>query len=74
MTSGQKNTAIEGVNFIKEIIKISNQRINILAGSGVNASNAKKLSEIGVNGLHFTIDKSGSVNENKIMDIKKAIQ
>ena len=74
LTSGQKNTAIEGVIFIKEIIKISNHRINILAGSGVNASNAKKLSEIGVNGLHFTIDKTGSVNENKIIDIKKAIQ
>tara|TARA_B100001769_G_C21888669_1_gene480229 strand:- start:111 stop:773 length:663 start_codon:yes stop_codon:yes gene_type:complete len=74
LTSGQQNTAIEGIDFIKKMIKISNQRINILAGSGVDATNAKSLSKTGVNALHFTVDKTGKVDEHKIDSIKRIIQ
>jgi copper homeostasis protein len=74
LTSGQKNTAIEGINLLKEIIEICKKRIQILAGSGVDSTNAKSLSIIGVDALHFTIDKTGKVNENKIASIKRVIQ
>ncbi len=54
LTSGQKKRAIEGKHIIKELVEASNGRIEIMAGSGVNQSNAKELAEIGVDALHFT--------------------
>ncbi len=74
LTSGQQKTAFEGIKMINEILKISNGRIKVLAGSGVDSINAKLLSKTGVNALHFTIDKTGKVDENKIHSIRRAIQ
>ena len=54
LTSGQKPTAIEGINLIDDLVKKSNGRIQIMAGSGVNPDNAKTLAHVGVNALHFT--------------------
>ena len=41
----------------------SNDQIEIMAGSGVNASNAKELSELGVDALHFTSHKNNLKKE-----------
>lgn len=54
LTSGQKPTAIDGVDLITELVKYSNHRIQIMAGSGVNAQNAIALANVGVDALHFT--------------------
>ena len=54
LTSGQKNTAIEGIDLIKTLVEKSNNRIEIMAGSGVNAQNAQQLLAIGVHALHMT--------------------
>jgi copper homeostasis protein len=43
LTSGQKNTAIEGKGLLAELVKKANHRIEIMAGSGVNAQNAVEL-------------------------------
>lgn len=53
LTSGQRNKAFEGKELIKELqIKYGNQ-IEILAGSGVNSTNAKQLMEYtGINQVH----------------------
>jgi len=37
LTSGQKNTALEGIEAIENLVKQANGRIEIMAGSGVNA-------------------------------------
>jgi len=74
LTSGQRQTAIDGIKQIEKIISTSKGRIQVLAGSGVNATNAKSLSKIGINALHFTVDKTGKVDENKIASIKEVIQ
>ena len=42
----------------KLMVLQSNNQIEIMAGSGVNASNAKELSELAVDALHFTSHKS----------------
>ncbi len=40
LTSGQRKTAPEGMNVLREIVSQANGRIAILAGSGVNSQNA----------------------------------
>ena len=74
LTSGQQQTAIEGINQIEKVISSSKGRIQVLAGGGVNATNAKSLSKTGINALHFTVDKTGKVDQKKIASIKEVIQ
>jgi len=58
LTSGQKPTAIEGIELIDELTKQARGRIEIMAGSGVNGSNAAQIKNTGIDALHFTIGKS----------------
>ncbi len=55
LTSGQQAKAIDGIDTIKTLAKQANGEIQIMAGSGVNANNAKALAETGIDALHFTI-------------------
>ena len=53
LTSGLKARAIEGADTIKKLQEKYGERIQILAGSGVNASNAKQLMEAtGIHQIH----------------------
>ena len=54
LTSGQKNTALEGMEAIEILVNQAKGRIEIMAGSGINAYNAKLLLHTGVNALHLT--------------------
>ena len=54
LTSGQKNTAIEGIDLLKALVEKSKNRIEIMAGSGVNAQNAQQFLNIGIHALHMT--------------------
>ena len=54
LTSGQKNTAMKGIEAIEKLVKQANNRIEIMAGSGLNASNVQTLIHTGVNALHLT--------------------
>ena len=54
LTSGGYDKAIDGINNIRRAVEISHGRIEIMAGSGVVASNAKALKEVGVDALHFS--------------------
>ncbi|MFK8038355.1 MAG: copper homeostasis protein CutC [Crocinitomicaceae bacterium] len=54
LTSGQKSSAENGVDLIRELVEFSNNRIEVMAGSGVNVNNALLLAEAGVDSLHFT--------------------
>ncbi len=54
LTSGQHNTAPEGWQLLEQIVKKANNRIEIMAGAGVNADNALLLAQTGVNALHLT--------------------
>jgi copper homeostasis protein len=63
LTSGQHDKAIKGIENIKTLVKQANGQIEIMAGSGVNNSNAVELAVTGIDALHFTIHKSSSENE-----------
>ena len=54
LTSGQQNTAIEGKKLISQLVERASGRIEIMAGSGVNADNAVLLAKTGANALHLT--------------------
>ncbi|WP_251619919.1 copper homeostasis protein CutC [Odoribacter lunatus] len=54
LTSGMHNTATEGVGVLRELVRQAQGRIQIMAGSGVNVSNARQLLETGVDALHMS--------------------
>ena len=54
LTSGSYDKAIDGIAKIGRAVEIAKGRIEIMAGSGVVAANAKQLAEVGVDALHFS--------------------
>lgn len=54
LTSGSYDKAIDGIANIRRAVEIAKGRIEIMAGSGVVAANAKQLAEVGVDALHFS--------------------
>jgi copper homeostasis protein len=52
LSSGARNTAIEGINMLEQMVQRSNGRIEIMAGSGVNASQIDALWKIGIRHFH----------------------
>ena len=67
LTSGQQNTALEGRDLIQQLTQQAAGRIEIMAGSGVNADNALLLAKTGVQALHLTgkATKSGAMSYRK---------
>ena len=60
LTSGQQPTAIQGIETLKQIQKLANGRIAILAGSGVNSANAAEIiRQAGVSEVHGSCKISG---------------
>ncbi len=57
LSSGQKKTAVEGIETIRELVQRADGRIDIMAGSGVNPANAKLFIDAGVQALHFSAKK-----------------
>lgn len=54
LTSGGCNTAVEGIENLRGLVTQAAGRIEIMAGSGVDASNARLLAATGVDALHFS--------------------
>lgn len=54
LTSGQENTAIDGVELISELNSKGRNNLKIMVGSGVNATNIPKFWEVGIRQFHFT--------------------
>ncbi len=53
LTSGQRPSAIDGIDLIRDLVDHAGGRIGILAGSGVNAMNVRQLvGEAGVREVH----------------------
>jgi len=54
LTSGSYDKAIDGIANIAKAVEIARGRIEIMAGSGVVAANARALADVGVDALHFS--------------------
>lgn len=58
LTSGRRQTAIEGIEVIRQLVHLSEGEIEVMAGSGINPTNALRLAATGVPALHFTSKKT----------------
>ncbi|HIT90676.1 MAG TPA: copper homeostasis protein CutC [Candidatus Merdenecus merdavium] len=68
LTSGQKNVCIEGMDLLKELVTISEDKIDIQIGSGVNAEAIKKLRPAtGARAFHM----SGKTSIESAMEYRK---
>lgn len=55
LTSGQEETAELGIPLLKDLVELANDRIIIMPGCGVNASNIRKIAEeTGTSEFHFS--------------------
>lgn len=57
LTSGQKETAVKGIDTIQSALDVYSKQIEIMAGSGINAKNASRFKDLGVDAIHFSIRK-----------------
>ena len=61
LTSGQEKNVKKGLNNLKALIKLANNRITILSGGGVNYKNVQDLYKVGISNFHL----SGNIKNNK---------
>jgi len=73
LTSGGGNNAEEGIKNLISMSNIPNRKIKILAGGGISPKNCQKFKNIGIDGLHFSVDKNNLVEDNKIKAILEKI-
>lgn len=85
LSSGGEKTAMEGIGLLRAMKIASKNRIEIMAGSGINAKNCLQFKESELHALHFTAKKNVnelfdldmgpkySVNEEKIKSIHDQI-
>ena len=69
LSSGGKINAEQGIENLKSMVNLKNRKIKILAGGGISSENCKKFSSIGVEGIHFSIDKKMDLKFNKFQKI-----
>lgn len=68
LTSGQANTAVEGIPLLREMVQRSAGRITVLAGGGIDEKNALRIvRETGVREIHLR----GSVVEDSAMQYRR---
>ena len=79
LTSGQMKTAIKGIDMIKKLIILSEDKIKIMPGSGINPGNISKFTNLGLNEIHGSFSKQEKNNKstsnfNMILNCLKLIQ
>jgi len=61
LTAGQSENVNSGISNLEQLVKLAKGRVTILAGSGVNHTNAEALYKIGIKNFHL----SGSMKNLK---------
>ncbi|MBK9508658.1 MAG: copper homeostasis protein CutC [Cytophagaceae bacterium] len=57
LTSGQRDKAFDGIENLKKYKEIVGNRLQIMAGSGVNPDNIPEINKSGVDAFHFSASK-----------------
>ena len=75
LTAGQNTNVVDGISNLEKLIKLADNRIQILAGSGVNHTNAEALYKIGIWNFHLSGSQKNKygVLETKSKNIQKLI-
>ena len=74
LTSGKEKNAEFGLQNLKMLSKIKNRKIKILAGGGITGLNYYKFLNLGLDGIHFSIDKNNILEFEKIISIKNGLK
>ncbi len=87
LTSGQKDTAMEGAKLIGELIERANGRIEVMPGSGINENNLAQLAKTTgatvfhssakitlASGMHYVNDAVGGMGGDVWVSSKKKIR
>lgn len=67
LTAGRCNTAPEGLDAIRALVRQADGRIEVMAGSGVSAANVLQFAEAGVDAVHLSgksVRDSGMIYRN----------
>jgi copper homeostasis protein len=64
LTSGRQPKAIDGKDFILDMVTKTDGRLEIIAGAGINADNARALETTGVEAIHFTCRKKMPIQDD----------
>ena len=70
LTSGQAETAVKGLDLLKELINIAENKIIIMPGSGVNINNILEFKKIGSKEIHGSFIKDPN-NKKSISDFNE---
>ncbi len=75
LTSGQKTTALTGINDLTKLIEQAGDRIIIIPGGGVRSSNIEKLKKLNAPIYHSSaiIDKSETASLEEVKEIKRIL-
>ncbi|HBC04285.1 MAG TPA: copper homeostasis protein CutC [Aequorivita sp.] len=65
LSSGQNPTAIEGISLLKELQKLTKDKIEIMPGGGINLENALKFKEANFKSIHFSATTKKQVLQQK---------
>ena len=65
LSSGQKPTAIEGISLLKDLQKLTKDKIEIMPGGGINLENALKFKEANFKSIHFSATTKKQVLQQK---------
>ncbi|MFT5237466.1 MAG: copper homeostasis protein [Flavobacteriaceae bacterium] len=63
LSSGQQHKAIEGIEMLKQLKSLSEGKLQIMPGSGINSENALAFKEVGFEAIHFSATKKTSVSK-----------
>ncbi len=64
LTSGQQASAEQGIELLKELHKLANDKITILAGGGVSSDNASKFQDLGLKEIHASASSSLPIEDS----------
>jgi copper homeostasis protein len=71
LSSGQKVRAIEGIEMLKKLKDLSQGKLQIMPGSGINSQNAQEFKNAGFDMIHFSaIKKTSYTNESGFFENK----
>ncbi|WP_298039547.1 copper homeostasis protein CutC [uncultured Microbacterium sp.] len=66
LTSGGASAAIDGVDTLRRMVEVADGRIEIMAGSGVNAAGAAAIAATGVDALHFSAKRTVTAGDRGV--------
>ena len=70
LTSGRKNTAEEGINFINTLRNVANGNVSIMPGGGINSENFNHFIRHNYEWVHLSAKKQSNLEYRKISEIQ----